>query len=369
MHDTLERICELQPEYSPDNTPAMQERGRLVRSDLKTAIEGLRTPLAEALGSFGSDFLVEASDGIGRKTELPWVRFCSRNMSPNPTEGFYCVTHFSTDGSAVHVTVGCGSSRFHKGSSVPLPDHELNAQTDWARRVVIAEFGTVAPFDDPADFGAKRPLPISFQRATAISHRVPYSNIRATDFGELFDQAARRLRSIYAAQATGRDLTDADQRELEIAATLSPLSRYPGRQGYGLSAPARKAVERRAMDVASQFLRSKGYAVRDTSASSPFDFEATLSGKRIKIEVKGTTSDVAGDILMTANEVALHRSEKGNTALIIVSSIRLAEHSGVYSGSGGNVEWLLGWDVDEWLHEPTAFRVMRPRIAKSLPPS
>jgi hypothetical protein len=114
------------------------------------------------------------------------------------------------------------------------------------------------------------------------------------------------------------------------------------------------------MDVASQFLRDNGYAVRDMSATSPFDFAAKLSGTHIKVEVKGTTSDRTDGILMTANEVALHRSEKGSTALIIVSSIRLSEHNGAYSGSGGNVEWLLGWDIDEWLHEPTAFRVTRP---------
>jgi hypothetical protein len=367
VRETLERICELQPQYSAENTPEMQERGRLVRNNLRAEIDALRSRLTSALGPFGGDLLVEASDGIGRKTELPWVRFCSRNMSPNPTEGFYCVTHFSTDGSAVHVTVGCGSSRFHKGSSVPLPDNELDAQTDWARRVVIEEFGTLVPFDHPADFGARRPLPISFQRATAISHRVAYSDIRATDFGELFDQAALRLRPIYAAQATGRDLTDADQRELEIATALNPLIRPSGRQGYGLSAPARRAVEKRAMEVASQFLHSNGYAVRDTSGSSPFDFEATLSGVRIKVEVKGTTSDRADGILLTANEVELHRTEKGNTALIIVSSIRLSEKNGDYSGSGGTVEWLLGWDIDEWLHEPTAFRVTRPAMRKDLP--
>lgn len=178
-------------------------------------------------------------------------------------------------------------------------------------------------------------------------------------FGRLFEEAAQRLRPIYAAQTTGRNLTDADQRELEIEAALNPLNRT-GRQGYGLSAPARRAVERRAMDVASQFLRDNGYAVRDTSATSPFDFEATLKGTQIKVEVKGTTSDRADGILMTANEVALHRHEKGNTALIIVASIRLSEQNGAYSGSGGSVEWLLGWDIDEWLHEPTAFRVTRP---------
>lgn len=365
MHETLERICQLQPEYSAANTPAMQERGRLVRTDLKAEVERLGRRLASALGAFGDDLHVDASDGIGRKTELPWVRFCSRRMSPNPTEGFYCVTHFSTDGSAVHITVGCGSSRFHNGSSVPLPDHELDAQTAWARQVVIEEFGTLVPFNDPPDFGARRPLPISFQRATAISHRVAYADIRTTDFGRLFEEAAQRLRPIYAAQATGRNLTDADQRELEIEAALNPLSRPSGRQGYGLSAPARRAVERHAMEVAAEFLRNNGYAVRDTSATRPFDFEATLNGVLTKVEVKGTTSDRADGILMTANEVALHRNEKGSTALVIVSSIRLSEQNGAYACSGGNVEWLLGWDIDEWFHEATAFRVTRPTLAKN----
>jgi len=359
VQEVLERICQLQVHYSANNTPAMQERGRLVRGDLKAEIEKLGPRLASALGQFGHDLYVDASDGIGRKTELPWVRFCSRYMSPNPTEGFYGVLHFSTDGSAVHVTVGCGSSRFHNGSSVPLPDHELDAQTAWARQVVVEEVGTLAPFNDPADFGARRPLPISFQRATAISHRVAYADIRSTDFGRLFEEAARRLRPIYAAQVTGRNLTDADQRELEIEAALNPLNRPSGRQGYGLSAPARRAVERRAMEVTAQFLRDNGYTVRDTSATRPFDFEATLNGALSKVEVKGTTSDRADGILMTANEVALHRNEKGSTALAIVSSIRLVEQGGAYSCSGGTVEWLPGWDIDEWSHEPTAFRVTR----------
>lgn len=169
------------------------------------------------------------------------------------------------------------------------------------------------------------------------------------------------------AQAIGRDLTDADQRELEIAAVLHPLDQLGSRQGYGLSAPARAAVEKRAMDVAAQFLRSSGYAFRDTSASSSFDFEATFSGTLIKVEVKGTTSDRADGILMTANEVKLHRTEKGNTALIIVSSIRLSEKDGDHSSSGGMIEWLLGWDIDEWLHEPTAYRMTRPAMTKDLP--
>ena len=340
MRDLIRRICELQPSYSADNTPAMQERGALVRDTLRTAIQGLQPALSASLQTFGADFDVDASDGIGRKTELPWVRFYSRSMSPKPTEGFYCVTHFSTDGSAVHVTVGCGSSRFHNGSSVPLPDSELDAQTSWARRVVIEEFGTVAPFDDQPDFGARRPLPISFQRATAISKRISFGDIPFADFNGLYVLAAERLRSIYAAQVAGRDLSDADLSELEIAATLKPRKTAGYRQGYGLPAAARRAVELRAMAVAEAWLSANGYGVRDLSSFQPFDFVASKSGKEIKVEVKGTTSDRVDAILMTRNEVELHRRELGRTALVIVSSIRLSKEDTPLCGNRRNARSL-----------------------------
>ena len=213
MKHALKRVCELQPRYSAENTTEMQERGTVLRREIKPAIEALKPSLSAALGQFGDDFHVDASDGIGRKTELPWVRFCSERMSPHPTEGFYAVLHFATDGSAVHVTVGCGSSKFHNGSSKPLPDAELDAQTAWARAVVNEQLGTLEPFVDPPEFGARRPLPRSFERATAISKRVSYADIDNTDFEVLLRQAADRLRLIYEAQSIGRDVSEADQAE------------------------------------------------------------------------------------------------------------------------------------------------------------
>lgn len=359
MKDAIKKICELQPLYSAENTPQMRERGATLRSVLKPAIEKMEPTLAAALGRFGSDFHVDASDGIGRKTELPWVRFCSQGMSPSPTEGFYAVVHFSTDGSAVHVTVGCGSSRFHRGSSIPLPDSELDAQTGWARTVLIEQLGTLEPFSDPPDFGAKRKLPISFQRATAIAKRVDYKDIDNTDFEPLLVQAAERLRMIYEAQASGRDLSQADQAELEIATVLNPNREQGLRQGYGLPAAARRVVELRAMKLAEEWLRNNSYSVKDCSANRPYDFEAHHGGEVIKVEVKGTTSDRVDAILMTKNEVDLHRSEKGATALIIVSKIRLSGNGGKYAAEGGEAEIMFGWDIAEWELEPTAFRLTR----------
>jgi hypothetical protein len=359
MKAELKRICELQPSYSDSNTPEMQERGAILRGPLKVAVEELRPMLAPALGRFGADFQVDASDGIGRKTELPWVRFCSKEMSPKPTEGFYCVVHFSTGGDAVHITVGCGSSRFFNGYSVVLPAPELARQTAWARSVIVQTLGTIDPFVDPPEFGATRALPISFQRATAISKRIAYEAIDATDIDGLLLEAAGRLRLVYEAQSTGRDLTPADQAQSEIAEIVSPARSGGRRQGYGLPAPARRAVEHHAMLMAQAWLRAQGYEVKDCSSNMPFDYLATRNNETIKVEVKGTTSDRADAILMTSNEVELHRLECGRTALIIVSGILLSGAGADYLTSGGEVEALIGWDIAGWSMQATTYRVTR----------
>jgi len=82
LKSALKRICELQVFYTSLNTPEMQERGSLLRGPVKDAFAALQPILSPALGQFGDDFHVSASDGIGPKTELPWVRFCSERMSP-----------------------------------------------------------------------------------------------------------------------------------------------------------------------------------------------------------------------------------------------------------------------------------------------
>jgi hypothetical protein len=360
MKEALRRICELQPLYTAENTAAMKERGALLREVVKPAIEQMEPELSRALGPYGASFAVDASDGIGRKTELPWVRFCAEGMSPSPTEGFYAVIHFSTDGSAVHVTIGCGSSKWHKGSSVPLPDDELDEQTAWARRVVQEALGTLEPFTDAADFGASRKLPISFQRATALSKRIAVGGIDDTDFARLLEMAAERLRIIYDAQSSGRDVSPADQAEVEISEVIRSKSPSTRRQGYGLPAAARREVELRAMLLAQEHLEAQGFKVKDLSASASYDLHAERAGTSIKVEVKGTTSDRADAILMTSNEVDLHRAERGSTALIIVSKIRLTNlKDGQYVADGGELEMLNAWNVDDWGIEPTAYRLTR----------
>lgn len=356
----LAKVCSLQRHYSAENTAEMQARGQIVRGALPAHLRLISTDLARGLGAFGGDLIIEASDGIGRKTELPWIRFASKRMSPRPTEGFYCVTHFSTDGTAFHITIGCGSSKFSNGSSVPLPDVELDRQTSWARSVVLRAAGTLSPFLDHASFGARRKLPVSFERATAMSARVDVDFADDEKVKRLYLAAAEFLRVIYEAQVIGGDMNPADQAQILLESALSPAKARRGPQGFGLTPEERSKVELRAMLVATEWLIAQGYRVTDRSASSSFDLLASNATASLKVEVKGTTSDAATAILMTRNEVDLHRAENGRTALLLVSSIRLLDAGGGVQAAGGVIEPFMNWNIDEWKIEATSFRVSRP---------
>lgn len=359
MIETLKRICELQPNYSSENTPAMQERGRLVRQVLPSEFRRFEARLRQALGRFGDDMGIQASDGIGRKTEAPWVRIFAKSMSPAPTNGFYVVVHFASDGSAVFVTVGCGSTIWQNGDLKAVSDDELNWRTNWARAVVLERFGTLSPFTDEIVLGAKAPLPRTFEKATALAKRIAVTSLDDKEFEDLLILASERLREVYEAQRVGRDLTASDAAEIELEAISRPTDRQRAGQGLRLSAEERRAIELRAMELAEAWLTAEGYAVKDKSRTASFDFEATGALGTLKIEVKGTTSDRDEAIFMTKNEVDLHMRERGQTGLIIVSNIRLEKSGAKTKASGGRVYADIGWDIEGWELLPMSFKVTR----------
>ena len=187
----------------------MQERGELIRRTLVDDLRSLAPALKAALGPFGDEFDVGASDGIGRKTEAPWVRFFARSMSPNPRSGFYCVTHFAADGSAAFITVGCGATEWADGELRDQPEAEVSAKTTWARQLILDRYGTLDPLSDRIELGAKAPLPRAFERATALAHRVVPSQATEAEIEAIFVAAAERLRVIYEGQRVGSDLPTA----------------------------------------------------------------------------------------------------------------------------------------------------------------
>jgi hypothetical protein len=144
--------------------------------------------LRERLGQLQSafdpvfdDLAVGASDGIGRKTEAPWARVFSKAISPDPRTGFYLVIHYAADGSAVFVTVGCGSTIWSGGDLRAVSDAELVQRTSWARGVVQQRWGSTAPFAPSMQLGMKAPLPRTFEKATALSFRIPAAELASTD--------------------------------------------------------------------------------------------------------------------------------------------------------------------------------------------
>ena len=70
-------------------------------------------------------------------------------------------------------------------------------------------------------------------------------------------------------------------------------------------------------------------------------------------------ASVADGILMTANEVELHRREKGGTALAIATEIRIVVNDGEIHAEGGSLEFIPSWDIDEWQARPISFQLLR----------
>jgi hypothetical protein len=358
LSEILKNICALQPKYSSSNTLEMQERGRLIRDELANAIRDNLPVLKKYVDNKIDDLAVEGSDGIGRKTEAPWVRLYSKGLSPNPREGFYLVIHFAANGTAVFITVGCGSTIWSGGDLRPVSDSELILKTSWARSVIQKRWGNIEPFTDQIDLGAKAPLPKTFEKATAFAKRVLVEDLKNDKLDNLLISATERLGEIYLAQLDKRDISPGDQDIDEIANIAKPLRRKSSGQGIGLSASERKLIEVHAMDMALSYLKKEGFVCNDTSATEPFDILATKNNTIVKVEVKGTTSDICNSVLMTRNEVNLHQKEKGLTGLIIVSNIKLIRDE-IITTNGGKLEALLGWNIDEWITEPVAFQVSR----------
>lgn len=359
LANILKEICVLQPKYSSSNTPDMEKRGKLVRSDLARALKDRIQSLQSAFGSYIDDLSVESSDGIGRKTEAPWCRLFSKSLSPNPRTGFYLVLHFAANGSAAYITVGCGSTVWSNGDLRPISDQELQRRTSWAQSVVMQRWGTIVPFDSTMDLGAKAPLPKTFEKATALALRIPVADLSTADLDNKLYVAAERLGEIYLAQLDQRDIPPGDQDSVAVDEISSPLKKRPKGQGKGLTHPERRAVELHAMELATKHLIQLGYECTDTSATHAFDLLARKNNQELKIEVKGTTADVCDSILMTRNEVQLHTAEKGHTALIMVYGIRLKKSTDAPYATGGDVEAIIPWDINGWRSEAIAFQLRR----------
>lgn len=362
VSELLRKVAELQPKYSSDNTPEMEERGRLIRKELPLAFRENLSGFQVPMHPYEDELEIEGRDGIGKKTPAPWVRFYSNRLSPSATGGFYVVIHFSTDGSKCFFTLGTGVTKWDSdiGDLKAIDDDEVKSRTDWVVSTLQDSGARIDGYRDEISIGSPVRLPKRFELGTALCRTIETSKLNDLEVHETLKELLGFLSLIYVSvdRMDHLPVSEAVIVQAESSVSASSESRNQS-QGRGLTAPQRKAVEMRAMDMVREALENENYTVVDTSAKNPYDFLAQRGSEEIKVEVKGTTSKLCDAVQMTRNEVRLHREENGSTALGIVSGIVLQESNGSITGTGGSLELIVPWDISDWTCEPVTYLVKK----------
>jgi Protein NO VEIN, C-terminal len=130
------------------------------------------------------------------------------------------------------------------------------------------------------------------------------------------------------------------------------------RTGPRLSAVERRVIEQHAVTLTTAHFESAsmGYMVEDVGKTESYDLRATKAGLVVKVEVKGTTSN-GSEIVLTRNEVDVHKADYPANALAIVRYIQLQRHNGEPpTASGGELILAMPWTVDDDRLAPIAYR-------------
>lgn len=351
IQSELERIMDLQPDWSPEMTGPMIERGQLVRRSGRAWLETFAADLVSALDIPPADFLTSASDGMTKKTEVPWFRFCSKSQSPRPTEGWYCVYLFDTVGESVYLALSQGSTSWTGTDFKVRPHEELRNRALWGRTLLAGQIGSAHDLVESIQLRSRRsPLGPAYEAGTVVAKR--YTRDSVPNEETLIDDAvlfANFLGILYRAEQEETlpgDIAPEVAEALEAAARTAGKRPPPGRRGVRQNAAQRRAIELQAMNLARVHLEGLGYLrIRDVSGRQSYDYLCQGPAGDFYVEVKGTTS--SGDsVILTRNEVELHRAEYPSNALIVVSGIELAGDDRL-DAVGGSVQMTSPWFIDD----------------------
>jgi hypothetical protein len=344
----IEEILQLQSEWRSENTPAMQRRGVLVRTDMPGWLRDRIASLVSLMPDGARDLDVQGKDGTGLKAEIPWARVHSVTRSPSPFQGWYLVYLFSASGDRVYLSLNQGTTTWANGEFRPQPPTGLRARVDWARSVLSRDIAALSDGVSAIVLGARvSNLGPAYQLGNVVALEyvaggVPAPAVLEADLlrmgqvlGRLYEEEARSL------AVPGEPAPEVDDAMTAAERTASPRRR--GR-GYRLAAAERVAVEQHAVELAREYLHGEGYRTKDVGATESFDVDARRGKERIFVEVKGTTSPGV-EVILTKAEVELHGREHPNTMLIVVHSIRL-QRGQPPTTSGGIVRVLPAWQPD-----------------------
>jgi hypothetical protein len=361
MRELFEEVLNLQHVFSSENTPAMERRGKLIRDIIPEEMRTWAAAQARAVLPFKGRLNVQGRDGTGRKTFVPWVRIHSPELSPSAQKGWYVVYLFREDGAGVALCVSHGSTRFDGQQFKPRSAEEAAELMKWAREHIGPEAQALG-FVAGIDLGSAQDLSKAYETTTAFSKT--YSADAIPDDAQLardVEQAVGLLGQLYRAIEFGKapDSEPPELREAKAAVenVARPSERSPksaGGQGFGLTHDERLLVEQHAMLQAEAWLVAAGFTnVRDVHMEMSCDFLADRDGVEHIIEVKGTTAAL-GKVLLTRNEVELHKMHHPTNVLLVVHDIELSDLRS--KSIGGSITAFESWNVED--HVLTALAYM-----------
>jgi hypothetical protein len=120
-------------------------------------------------------------------------------------------------------------------------------------------------------------------------------------------------------------------------------------QGFGLAPQLRRAVEKYAVNAAIEYFSQAGWLnIQDVGDFASYDLTMVRDGMVHIVEVKGTTG-LGDSIILTRNEISVHKEYFPRNALVVVSQIKILS-SDPPKLEGGTVKVIQPWSlVEDWL--------------------
>ncbi|MCB7137921.1 protein NO VEIN domain-containing protein [Cellulosimicrobium marinum] len=112
------------------------------------------------------------------------------------------------------------------------------------------------------------------------------------------------------------------------------------------SAADRRAIEERAVGVATEHFEAIGYQVANVGATASYDLDCRRGDEHLYVEVKGTTTGGEA-VILTRNEVELHRATYPRNALALVRRIRLDRSCEPPAATDGELLLTQPWQIDD----------------------
>lgn len=358
IRDQILEVLELQKEYTFKNTPAMQRRGRLIREEIAGSLSANLDRFKSRYEIAIEDLWVQGKDGDGNKAEIPWVRLASKELSPSATKGWYVVFLFSATGSNCYLSLGHASTtydgeslerRYQKALAPEVAESLMN----WGREKLRLSEVKNSRLKFSRNLEAKGNLAEAYDRTSLCGFE--YRKNAIPDDEQIYSDVEfllGLLSKIYLLQETDATIPGSNSPEHEeaveaISQAAGKNLTGPRRQGRSrLPQAHKKVIEERAVEVAMQLLAKKGFTnIKDVGKNHSYDIAAKLDGVDFYVEVKGTIS-LGEKVVLTRNEVLLHKQEHPNNALIIVSQIDLNRDEPP-SASGGKIMFISPWEIDD----------------------